>query len=257
MGHNIPKIEYGNFAPTVIEFTYPCDAEGMAREKRVINRKRQESLSGVQQSQINYIEATRRMKFGQLTEELVDLLEDFIDNWASLGKAFKVFLNKDSAEYISYTLDQDKFDPKTNLPKGENRYLYDVELNFRRVIGQTEASGYMEIELENNVSVPADVDGLVLDSSMYRTVQIFFEIFRKTDSEERVSNGSFKCLYSEENAAWDISPPEYAGGSDPLGPCGVTFSVESGGQVQYASDDMAGTNYEGYALFRNFTILRG
>ncbi len=251
----IPKIEYGNFIPTVISFNYP-PSQGQKRDAISIVSKDSESLSGVRQTQVNYFERNKKLKFRFLSEDDVDDLETFIVGHAGKGKAFKYFEDKNSADYIAYELDMKKFDPKPITAVGVDIYIYEVDLVFRRVEDQAAADGYMSQAIENDQSAPADISSLILNSDEYKSARVFYEIFRRTTgigAEERVSNGYFVCLYKESTDSWTLEPGAAEG--EPYH--GVTFSVTAGGQVQYTSDEMAGSNYQGELILRNFTIVGG
>lgn len=251
MAHNIPKIEYGGIIPTVITFPYPA-TDGMGREMRNVNRKRTESLSGVQQSVFSSIEVIKKLKFEWLTEEDMDALELFFDNWAAYGKSFRYFEDQLGASYEIYTFDLDKLTPKAKWAQDENRYRYELDLQFRRVLNGVEDTGAMEAEILNNQAVAVDVEGLVLDEEKYLSARVFYEIHRETGSGERLANGEMVFLYY--NGAWDIDPGSV---TQMPGDHGVVFSVTAGGQVQYTSDNMAGADYLGTVLLRNFTIIGG
>lgn len=250
MAHHIPKIEYGGFAPTVISFDYPPVEPDP--ERTVINRKISESISGARQVSFNNIEGIRKLKFRFVTEALKTSLESFVQTHAAQGGVFKYFDNKNGATYKVYELEQEKFEPKMITAVGENTYIYEVDLTMRRLVDDAIAEGYMQQDILNNQAVPLDITDLILDPDSYRSVRIFFEIFRKTSLSEIVANGSFVCTYKETTDSWDIAPGTYEGDAH-----GVTFSVTAAGQVQYTSDNMAGTSYEGNLLLRNFTIIGG
>jgi hypothetical protein len=253
MAFAIPKIEYGSLTPTVINFTYPPAMMGQKRESFNIVKKENESLSGRRQVQLNYIEDIRKLKFEFLTEAQVTQLETFIKTWAALGKSFKYFEDKTLAAYKAYELDMTKFEPKPITSVGVDIYIYEVELIFRRTDDASVAGGYVELEIVNNQVAAADVTGLLLDSDSYKSVKVFYEVFRKTGSSERICNGFFTCLYKSGTNAWELEAGSFEGSPAH----GVTFSITTAGQVQYTSDNMAGTNYESRLLLRNFTIIEG
>lgn len=250
MAHHIPKISYGTFVPTVINFDYP--PSDIDPEATVINKKTTESISGVRSTQLNNVEAVRKLKFRFISEALKTSLESFIQTFAAYGKAFRYYDDKLGATYKTYEIDQDKFVPKIITAVGANTYIYEFDLQLRRVVDDAVQEGVLKVEIVNNQVSAANITGLLLDSAQYRSVQVFYEIWRKTASSERVCSGWFKAFYKESTANWVIE----------LGPFepeehGVTFSITTAGQVQYTSDNMAGASYESEAIFRNFTILEG
>lgn len=257
MAYAIPKITYGGLVPTTISFTYPPIEK--AKEKLTPNKKVTASLSGRIQTQINYIEGTRKLEFSFLSEAQLAVLKTFYLNHAVYGKAFRYYEDASSLSYTDWELDDAaKFDPKIVAPVGQDIYIYSVTLDLRRVVGQTDAGGYVEQELLNNQVAALDLTGLVFDSDEYRSAKIFFEIWRKTATKERIVNGYLTATYSDTNG-WDITPSGIADGQLESGQFdhGVTFSITAGGQVQYVSDNMSGGSYEGTILLRDFTIVGG
>jgi len=255
MAHHIPKIVYGGFVPTVISFDYP--PKEIDPEATILNRKVTESISGVRATQLNNVEGVRKLKFSFISENLRASLESFVQTFAAYGKAFKYFEDKNALTYKTYELDQEKFVPKIITSVGANAYIYEFDLQLRRVIDDAVREGVMQIEIINNQSTPLSITGFTLDSASYKSVQVFYEVFRKTSLSEMVANGWFKCIYKEETDSWDIVNGPFEGDESGGYPAGVLFSVTSSGQIQYVSDNMAGSSYESTAAFRNFTILEG
>lgn len=247
MAHPIPKIEYGS-TPTVITFDYPEKMQ--SGELLNINKKDTDSLSGVRQTQLNYIEGQLKLRFSFVSEAIRAQLETFLINHAALGKSFKYFVDKNSLSYVTYEMDITKYEPKKITAVGVNSYIYEIDLVFRRAVGEPVQGEFVEINILNNQAVALSIPGLLADSSTYRSLKVFYEIFRKTDSSERICNGWFTLLYKESTPGWDIAPGGFDG--DPAH--GVTFSVTSGGQVQYTSDNQSGTNYEGVGQFKTMVV---
>lgn len=109
------------------------------------------------------------------------------------------------------------------------------------VIAQTTAT------IANNQASAANVAGLLLDSTKGKVAHIYAHVRRKTDDGEKVAGGMLTALYRESTALWDVEPVDAISGDDD----GVVFSIVAGtGQVQYASDNMAGANYAGSISFR-------
>lgn len=257
MPYAIPKITYGGLVPTTVSFTYPPIEK--AKERLTPNKKVTASLSGRLQTQINYIEGTRKLEFSHITEAQLAALRSFYENHAVYGKAFRYYDDATALTYVDWELDDNaKFEPKIVAPTGVDTYIYSVTLDLRRVVGQTDAGGYVEQELLNNQAVALDLTGLVFDSDEYRSAKIFFEIWRKTATKERIVNGYLTVTYSDTNG-WDITPSGVADGQLESGQFdhGVTFSISAAGQVRYTSDNMSGGSYEGTILLRDFTIVGG
>lgn len=109
-------------------------------------------------------------------------------------------------------------------------------------IAETEAT------IANGQGGATDVTGLLLDSAEVGSAIISTEIRRKTDSNESVSVGHLLARYLEATSTWAIEDVLSGDAS------GVTFSITAGGQVQYTSDTLAGTNYAGTMKFKAITF---
>jgi hypothetical protein len=103
--------------------------------------------------------------------------------------------------------------------------------------------------IANNQSSPADVTGLLFNKDSYTSVHVYAEIRRKTNSNEAVSTGVLKLIWMAATSTWEILD-ELGGPVDD----GVTFTITASGQVQYASDNMAGTGYVGTMKFKAITF---
>lgn len=257
MAYAIPKLQYGGLIPTVVSFDYPPIEK--AAEKLTPNKKVTASLSGRIQTQVNYIEGTRRLEFSFLSEAKLAQLKSFYLNHGAYGKAFRYYDDKNAVAYTDWELDDAaKFDPQKVVPKGVDTYLYSVTLDFRRVVGQTDAGGYVEQDLLNNQVSAVDLTDLIFDSDEYKSAKIFFDLYRKTATRERRVNGYLTATFTTTNG-WEITPKGIYDGQLESGVFdhGVTFSIDSSGQVKYISDDMDGGSYEGKILLRDFTIVGG
>lgn len=235
MSHNIPKIVYGSLN-TAIVFDYPPQFEP---EKYAPVDHTSLSINGTRQTSVDRIEVLRSLTFEHLTEAQLTALRLFFTNHAYLGKAFKYFEDQNSIIYVNYELLPLKFEPQRYGIAGENIYFYSLTLNFRRVIG-SESTIAMSINIANNQVAAADVTGVLFDKTTYISIKIYFELFRKTDSSQRVANGYLTATYHSDTDVWDVTPQGVYDGDAH----GVTFSM-SGQQLQYVSDNMSGTNYSG------------
>lgn len=97
------------------------------------------------------------------------------------------------------------------------------------------------ITIDNNVSTPTNISGLVFDGATYQSVVLTYSIYRKSDdtAEEKSQVGQLRLTYKTQNSSWSIS--DDFSGED----AGVDFSVTSSGQVQYVSSNFTGANYSG------------
>jgi hypothetical protein len=105
-----------------------------------------------------------------------------------------------------------------------------------------------EFSLANNQSSAANVTGLLLDKDDYQLALIYVGVKRSTDSVEVMSGGILTAVYRTLTNTWELL--DQLNGDDD----GVTFSITSGGQVQYTSDNMSGTGYAGTMQFRAMTF---
>ena len=100
-------------------------------------------------------------------------------------------------------------------------------------------TGLTSFTIANNQSVAADVTGLLLDGASVKMAIIDYRIRRRTTGgggEERVQGGSIVALYKQTAATWSITPGPQSGDD-----AGVEFSITNAGQIQYTSDNQAGT----------------
>lgn len=93
-----------------------------------------ESLSGVQQISVNYIEAKRKLKFSFLSPSLYTSVMTFLTTWGLLGEDFRYFEDKTSSTYTTYELDALKVEPKKISPRGVDTYVWEIPLSFRRAL---------------------------------------------------------------------------------------------------------------------------
>lgn len=98
-------------------------------------------------------------------------------------------------------------------------------------------SAPIEFTVANNTSVAANVTGLLFNSTNVKGAKIVFDLHRKTDSAGADQTG--EILLTHTGSAWRIAV------NSNFDDAGVTFSVTSGGQVQYVSTNMAGGSYVG------------
>lgn len=247
MGFPIPKIEYGGFIPSVILFDYPPKEDS----GEILDSKERAtaSLAGKRQVSVDHIEATRELKFSFLSESVYNDLRNFFLGHGFIGKTFKYFDDKTLPDFVNYELKSLQFRPRKIAGAGANEFVWEVPLVFRRVTDDV-GGDVMEADINNNQVTPLAITGMVLDSSKYKSAKVFFELFRKTDSEERVANGWITATFKISTGAWDVTTGGTYDGDDH----GLVLDITASGQVRYTSDNMAGTNYVGKIRFKNFTF---
>lgn len=139
---------------------------------------------------------------------------------------------------------ENKSSDPTNLPDGLVWYntttkLMKAVVNAVKVQFLTASIPQTTFAIANNQSSAADVTGLLFSSSTARSGIIDYQIRRvstSTGAVERVEAGQLLVTYNTLATTWSLAHLAF-GGEDSL----VDFSITSGGQVQYTSDNMAGT----------------
>jgi len=93
-----------------------------------------ESLSGKQQTSVNFVEAKRKLKFAFLTPSLYALVDTFLRTWGILGKEFRYFDDKTLPAFVTTELDSLKVEPRKIASRGVDLYVWEVPLSFRRAL---------------------------------------------------------------------------------------------------------------------------
>lgn len=96
--------------------------------------------------------------------------------------------------------------------------------------------------ISNNISSATSIVGFSFNSTGVASFSAEYYIERSTDTPAVffTERGSMVGLYN--GSSWDFTKTF-------LGSSGITFSVTSGGQVQYISTNMTGSNYSGTVTF--------
>lgn len=108
----------------------------------------------------------------------------------------------------------------------------------------------INVSVANNQGSPANVTGLSFDKTGVKAVRLLFNIHRRTDSSAVDETGELFLFHNSESDEWGHTLTSH--GDD----AGVTFSVSSGGQVQYSSSNMAGASYAGTLRVTAITALK-
>jgi hypothetical protein len=109
-----------------------------------------------------------------------------------------------------------------------------------------------DFTITNNQSTPANVTGCLFDGSQVRGARISYCVYRNTTgggATELSERGDIFITYKTVAGTWEIA---IAGA---VGNAGVTFSITNGGQVQYTSTNITGTNNVQKITFKAETIL--
>jgi 5-hydroxyisourate hydrolase-like protein (transthyretin family) len=110
-------------------------------------------------------------------------------------------------------------------------------------------NGYY-VDILNNISAASNVTGLAFDGAVTRSFTIDYSIYRETSTNAKAQVGQLRGVYNTKNNAWFLSD-DYAGEN-----AEIEFSIDSTGQVQYKSSNLAGTGHTcalKYTIRKTFT----
>lgn len=115
-----------------IEFDFPPkEPKGESLETKASTS---ESLSGLRQVSVNNIEGNRDVIFSFLSPALYTLVDTWLKTDGLLGNVFRYFEDKTLSSYVEYEIDSFKVTPKKLAPRGEDTYVWEVPLRFRRIL---------------------------------------------------------------------------------------------------------------------------
>lgn len=101
--------------------------------------------------------------------------------------------------------------------------------------------------IANNQSA-TNVTGLIFDKTTIKAARVEYSIERKTSTQDVQEMGHFYVIHDSRDDQWRI-----ALGMTFFDSSGVTFSINSStGQIQYATDDLTGSSYEGKLRFTTY-----
>lgn len=103
--------------------------------------------------------------------------------------------------------------------------------------------------INNNISTPANIAGLLFNTATVRSAVIEYNIYRTTNTNEVAENGTISVVYKSVVDTWDLSQVTN-------GDAGVYFTITNSGQVQYESTNITGLNYDGVISFEARAILQ-
>jgi hypothetical protein len=114
-----------------IDFDYPPteDTEEEFKPKQTVTA----SLSGLRQYVTDYLEATRSVQLGFLTQAVADKLRDNFYLYAYVGGSFRWYPDKALAGFQTYELAKFEFSRDRQVKKHPS-FLYALKLDFRRVV---------------------------------------------------------------------------------------------------------------------------
>jgi hypothetical protein len=106
--------------------------------------------------------------------------------------------------------------------------------------------------LINSVQLTSEsIQGMFFDSLNVRSFVVTGNITRTTDSEQRYEEFELRGLYKGSTTGWVLQ-------QESIGNSGVTFSINSSGQVQYVATVLSGNQatYSGLIKFRGIGIAQ-
>lgn len=108
--------------------------------------------------------------------------------------------------------------------------------------------------IDNNISVAANINGLLFDPGVIRAANIDYAIYRTSTANPagNAETGTIHLIYDDSAAVglkWKIT-------HSIDGDAGVSLSITDAGQVQYMSSDIGTTGYSGTIKFRAKTLSK-
>lgn len=100
-----------------------------------------------------------------------------------------------------------------------------------------------------NNQATANVTGLVFDSTKSLQARCEIAVTRRTSTTRQTCTAVLWLSYDAVGATWLLDDYEEHGPGS-----GITWSVTSAGQVQYATDNMSGSSYSGASHFKATTM---
>lgn len=112
-----------------------------------------------------------------------------------------------------------------------------------------ETVGKTNFTIANNQTAAANVTGLLFSSTNTQLAKIQYTIDRSDATPTTAFQIGELAVYHD-GSAWTLVLLDQAGDD-----AGVTFSVTSGGQVQYTSTNFSGGSYSGSMAFKTISVL--
>lgn len=109
-----------------------------------------------------------------------------------------------------------------------------------------------EFSIDNNISVPTNVNGLLFDSGTTRASNISYSVYRtsSTTPAGNVETGTIYLTFDDSAVVgekWKLSQVKN-------GEAGIGFSMGDNGQMQYISTDIGAVGYVGTITFSAKTL---
>ena len=111
-----------------------------------------------------------------------------------------------------------------------------------------------QFAVENNISVPTNVNGLIFDSGTVRAANISYAVHRISTSNPsgNAETGTIYLIFDDSeplNEKWKMTQI-----SD--GVAGIAFTIGDNGQIQYQTSDIGAAGYVGTITFSAKTLSK-
>lgn len=102
--------------------------------------------------------------------------------------------------------------------------------------------------IANNISVAANVNGLIFDSGTNRSATVTYSVYRTSvdNPSGHAESGTIQVVYDDDapvNEKWSMM-------QEKNGAAGIVFNITDGGQFQYRSTDLGAAGYSGVIQFK-------
>jgi hypothetical protein len=138
-----------------------------------------------------------------------------------------------------------------NLPSQTDNPPWGEELSsliaaLSTVVSSLQGSGDLSLtsfNIANNQSSAANITGASFDVGQVRSAIIAYSVYRSTADVGASECGQIMITYNSFDSTWRLSQFN-------VGDSGMTFSITSGGQIQYTSSNLSGASYAGVMRFK-------
>lgn len=93
-----------------------------------------------------------------------------------------------------------------------------------------------------NGTTNQNITGLVFNPGEVRGAEVFYTVYRETNSNSGAEVGLLHAIYNSQLNTWELSR-SFTGDSE------TTFNITSAGQVRYSNVALAGSGHTGYVTY--------
>lgn len=98
-----------------------------------------------------------------------------------------------------------------------------------------------------------EIPGLLFNSSIVQSAEVFYRIYRETSDEKLAESGTLEVVHDPATSQW-IMTRKFTNNESVRVSLDITGNAT--GQVIYSSTALTGTDYTGYIKFKTITILQ-